>query len=133
MPREAFISLGREPFAARVTVADNTFTIDEPRELGGGDTGPTPAEVLLSSLAACKAITAKMYADRKSWPLEGVDAVARASAMDGYAVAEIEVQLRFRGDLSAEQRERLLGIAEKCPVQKAITTGVKVTATLTAD
>jgi putative redox protein len=86
-------------------------------------------ETLLASLASCKAITVRMYADRKQWPLERIDAVARA-AMNGYAIVSINVELCFVGTLSTEQRLRLLEIAERCPVQKALTSGVPVASIL---
>ncbi|HZW09330.1 MAG TPA: OsmC family protein [Phycisphaerales bacterium] len=126
MQRQVSVSLGREAFSTAVAIGPHALAADEPAELGGGDTGPTPVELLLASLASCKAITVKMYADRKQWPLERVEVVARAASMHGAVIASIETQVRASGDLSEDQRARLLEIAEKCPVQKAITSGVRI-------
>ncbi len=124
-PNPVTVSLGSTPFAVSIRVGAHRLGADEPAALGGAGTGPTPTELLLSSLASCKAITAKMYAERKQWPLEGVEAVATAT-MAGPAIVSVGVELRFAGPLSEEQRGRLLAIAEKCPVQKALSGGVPV-------
>jgi putative redox protein len=120
------VSLEREAFYTAIAVGPHALTADEPPELGGADRGPTPVELLLSSLASCKAITVKMYADRKQWPLERVEVVAKVASMNGAAVVSIEAEVRVSGDLTDEQRTRLLDIAEKCPVQKAISAGIRV-------
>ena len=66
-------SLGTTPY--RVTLGDDShqWLSDVPAALGGGDSGPSPHEILLSALGACTAITVAMYAQRKEWPLEGID------------------------------------------------------------
>ncbi len=119
-------------YRTEIKTRSHTFYADEPEDDGGADSGPTPMELLAGALAACMAVTARLYASRKKWPLEGVDAnveVTRFKAGD-YAdyqgdaqfVHEYKIQLAFRGPLDADQRERLLDIAGKCPVHRAIET-----------
>lgn len=109
---------------------------DEPVPLGGTDRGPTPYEYLLSALGSCMAMTLRMYADRKAWPLEGVEIrlrTARAHEKDceqceteKVGITEIERQIEFSGPLTEEQRGRLLQIADRCPVKQTLERGIRV-------
>lgn len=127
------VSIGTEPYATQIQAGQHAIIADEPGNLGGKDVGPDPYALLLSGLGACKAITARMYADRKGWPLEGVRvglAHSRPEGRDGPEL--ITVTFAFDGDLTDEQRQRLLEIAEKCPVQKTITGGLRVESSMGA-
>lgn len=117
----------------RVTaqLGTHTVVIDEPVTDGGTDQGPTPTDLLLAALGACAAITTKMYATRKGWPLEGVEIdlnMEKFKSVDypGYTgtaqfVNEFRQRIQFKGPLTQEQRERLLEIAGKCPVHRILT------------
>ena len=104
---------------------------DEPKDTGGNDAGPTPYELLLSALGACTSMTLRMYADRKGWQLKEVRVVlthSRDYARDcaecdtkATMVDRIERQITLVGELSGEQRQRLLEIADRCPVHKTLT------------
>lgn len=110
----------------------HTTYADEPIHDGGTDTAPTPTEMLLGALGACMTITVQMYANRKGWPLEGVEIaldVERFVASeypnykgDAQFVHEIRNQISFRGPLTEEQRARLFEIAGKCPVHRILAT-----------
>ena len=118
-------------YQATVQVRGFTIISDEPIEDGGTNAGPSPKELLLAALGACAAITAKMYANRKGWALEGVEidlSTARHKTPDypaytgeGDFVHEFRQRIVFKGDLTHEQKLRLLEIAGKCPVHRALT------------
>ena len=105
---------------------------DEPIESGGGNKGPTPHELLLSSLGACTAITLRMYAARKGWSLNGVEVELEFNP-DGAPAAgghEIRRRITLRGDLTPGERERLLDIANRCPIHKVLTGEVRIASSL---
>ena len=124
------VKLGPEGFHTTVQVREHTFHTDEPVADGGTDQAPTPMELLLGALGSCMAITTRMYAERKGWPLQGVEVVLDIERFAGkdYAaytgdanfVHEVRDQIRFIGPLSEEQRGRLLEIAGRCPVHRVV-------------
>ena len=99
--------------------------MDEPVQLGGTDEGPTPFELLWASLAACTTITLRMYADRKEWPLEDIQVRIRHTREAGRD--HVVRELRLDGPLDAEQRQRLVEIADRCPVHRTMERGVEIT------
>lgn len=128
--------IGREHYRTEIEVGGKSVVVDEPASLGGGDAGPTPYDMILGSIGACTAMTVRMYADRKGWPLESVTVRLRqarsyqqdcedcdAQALPGIT---IERELVMEGALDDEQRERLAQIADRCPVKQALERGVHV-------
>ena len=123
-------------FQQRAEAAGHSFLVDEPQELGGLDSGPTPYDLILGALGACTAMTVRMYADQKGWPLEGVEvrlSHGREHARDCETceIADVRLDLITRelsvwGPLSGEQRGRLLEIAEKCPVHRTLAEGARI-------
>lgn len=113
-----------------ITVRDKFQLIaDEPLNVGGDDTGVTPVELLLAGLGSCKAITLKMYAERKGWNLTHVD--VNISHQKSDRQYQILVHLHLEGDLTDEQKQRLLEIADKCPVHKLLESGTQIETSLT--
>ncbi len=116
---------------AVVQMRDFTIVADTPEDDGGTNQGVTPEELLLAALGTCAAITARMYAERKGWQLEGVEvdvSTERYKTLDypaytgpGDFVHEFRQRIVFKGDLTPAQKERLLEIAGRCPVHRALT------------
>ncbi len=112
--------------AVDAAIGSHTLRLDEPHGHGGlgTDTGPTPTETLLAALAACEAMTLRLYAARKAWDLRDIRVRMTGSTVDGAFV--IVRRLELDGDLDDGQRARLLEIAGRCPIQRAITGEVRV-------
>jgi putative redox protein len=126
--REVTVTTDGGKFRQAVRVGSHLVTSDEPPSNGGDDAGPAPHELLLAALGSCTSMTVKMYADRKGWPLRSVEVrVSAARASDGF---DIRRELRFDGELDAEQRERLLEIANKCPVHKTLSGTIRIASSL---
>ena len=112
-------------YSTAIAVGAHQLRADEPIEVGGGDTGPAPKEWLLSALGACTAITLRMYAERKQWPLQSVRIeLDYGESSPGRTV--IVRKLHIEGDLDEAQRERLLQIANACPVHKILTGAIEI-------
>lgn len=125
------VSLGTQDFRTRVSSRTHEFFIDEPGTLNGGDTAQDPYETLLGALGACKAITVRMYAQRKGWDLQEVRLDLVHSRPNGRGKPEqIDISMSFVGDLDDDQRKRLKEIANACPVQKTITGELSVNSIL---
>ena len=113
-----------------------TLRADEPSSVGGTETGPTPYDYLLGALGSCTAMTLRMYAERKEWPLDGVSVRLSHEKIHARDCASCETQkgkvdhisrvLTLTGDLTDEQRERLIQIADRCPVHRTLHSEVTV-------
>ena len=130
---QAKASIGTIDYAVSITAGRHALTADEPTEDGGGDTGPTPPELLCAALCACTSITLRMYAKRKGWPLRAlhvdVDFVQDVRSQ-AESAEQIDVTISFVGELSEEQRRRLVEIAEHCPVSRMLASGVRIRSSL---
>ena len=107
----------------RVHAGGLDFIADEPVEAGGLGSGPNPYDLLCAALGSCTAMTLRLYADRKGWPLEGVDVTVRHER-PGTDVFVREI--RLDGPLDEAQRARLLEIADHCPVHRTLTAGARI-------
>jgi putative redox protein len=123
-------------FAQEIHAGPHRLHADEPLSAGGTDTGPSPYDLLLAALGACTSMTVAMYARRKAWPLEEVTVHLRHSKIYAADCAEcetregmldrIERDIHFAGALTAEQRSKLMEIANKCPVHRTLTSEVDI-------
>ena len=98
----------------------HTLVMDEPTDEGGSNLGPSPTRAVGAALAACTAITCEMYAERKGWDLGAVECEVEVEQGRGSVFEEITLTLRIPAELDEEQRDRLLQIAAKCPVHRAL-------------
>ena len=114
-------------FSQDIEVGGHAFRSDEEAEKGGDDTGATPHELLLAALGSCTAMTLKAYAERKGWPLE--DVKVTLNGVNGEGAYVITRLVAMHGDLDAEQRQRLLEIADKCPVHRTLTGEITINTT----
>lgn len=125
-----------EKYQHEATARGHSIVVDEPENAGGQDKGLTPYELLLAALGSCTAITLRMYAERKGWPLDDVAVEVSHERTHAQDCADCETEegrldvIRRRvelvGDLSDEQRERLLEIATRCPVHKTLEGKVEI-------
>ena len=113
-----------KPYGVRIDAGGHTLRGDEPVDHGGADSGPTPFGLLLSGLGACTAITLRMYAERKGWPLAGVDVTLTYIVKD-QNTRWIDRLITLHG-VDDDQRAKLAEIAEKTPVTKAVRAGTEI-------
>ena len=123
-------------FAQEIQIGSHRLTGDEPVSSGGTDTGPSPYDRLLAALGSCTSMTISLYARRKGWPLEEVTVLLSHSKIYAADCAEcetregkidrIEREIKMTGQLTAEQRSKLMEIADKCPVHRTLTSEINI-------
>ncbi|MGJ8522694.1 hypothetical protein R84981_001385 [Carnimonas sp. R-84981] len=119
------------PWQVAIHSDNHQWQADVDTDSGGGDLAPNPESYLLGALGACTAMTIRMYAERKQWPLQSVDVSVSISQHDKHSV-KLERHISLTGELDEQQRQRLLEIAEKCPVHRLLTGDVTIKSSLTA-
>jgi len=123
-------------FQQTVTTGPHQMLADEPVTAGGEDTGPGPYDFVLAGLGACTSMTMRMYADRKSLPLDRITVTLKHSKIHAEDCAECETKegmldqidrvIAIEGALDADQRKRLMEIADKCPVHRTLTSEIRI-------
>lgn len=118
--------LGR--YQQAVQAGQHALIADEPASIGGADAGPAPFDFIMAGLGACTSMTLRMYAERKALPLTRVSVALSHDKVeiDGVMRDRIHRDITLEGDLSAEQRQRLLEIANKCPVHRALSQSIQL-------
>lgn len=123
------VKIGKKNYRTEIRANGHVIVSDEPPELGGNNEGMDPVLLLLASLGSCTAITLRMYADRKKWPLEEVriDLSMDVVKSEFQQTSYIKKHLHFQGPLTDEQKERLVQIADHCPVDRILSNPVVIT------
>ena len=103
-----------------VKVRDHQLTADEPQDHGGDDAGPSPQELLAASLASCTAITMEMYAQRKGWDIGRVEVDVNYEPGQRGSFTRFTIDVRLPGDLSEDQRVKLMQIGARCPIHRTL-------------
>lgn len=139
-PRKVVVQETRaSKFHQQVTIGPHRLFADEPLSAGGADSGPSPYDLLLAALGACTAMTMRLYADRKALPMDRVTVTLRHGKIYAKDCAECETRdgmldqiervIAIDGALVAEQRQKLMEIADKCPVHRTLTSEVRIVTT----
>ena len=134
--REVVVSGDARGFAQQIDAGGHALVADEPVDVGGTDGGPDPYELLLAALGSCTSMTVALYARRKKWPLESVRVRLRHAKSHASDCADcetkqgkldfIESEIELVGELDAEQRARLIEIANMCPVHRTLTSEIVI-------
>jgi putative redox protein len=138
--REVLVRGTGAEFAQQIEARAHRLTADEPVPAGGTDTGLTPYDLLLAALGSCTSMTIGLYARRKGWQIEAIEVRLRHSNVHATDCAEcetkeghidrIERRIALIGNLSADQRAKLLEIADKCPVHKTLKSEIDIRTSL---
>ena len=138
MTTEATVTVtetGTGTYTQEIIAGQHHLAADEPKPIGD-DAGPTPYDLVLAGLGACTSMTVRMYADRKGWPLERIRVTLRHSRIHAEDCAHCETtkgfidhidrEVELIGELDDDQRQRLMHIAERCPVHQTLTSEVDI-------
>jgi uncharacterized OsmC-like protein len=130
------VRIGESGYRTEISVRGHTLVADEPAGFGGMDEGPTPYDYLAAALGACMAMTMRIYADRRGWPLGGATVRLTHSRIHKQDCEECESQkvgidqfarvIELSGDLDEEQRTGLLRVADRCPVGQTLARGIRI-------
>ncbi len=135
-PKESVARTLIDSFTTELQVATHRMVADEPAEKGGNGLGPSPYDFLAAALASCTSMTLRMYATRKALPLESVKVSVRHDKVhaddcadctsDASRIDEFRRVVSLAGDLDPDQRQRLLEIADKCPVHRTLQSEIRI-------
>ncbi len=118
--------IGQDHYTTQINSSTNTLVADEPLSNGGQEKGFAPAELLTASLAACTVITLRMYADRKQWPVDSIHVSINFEHNNESKSSQFERNISINGNLTTEQKERMLAIANQCYVHKILSNPIHI-------
>jgi putative redox protein len=116
--------IGKDQYKTELITSGHYLIADEPAEKKGSNLGPAPHEFLLAALASCTAITLRMYADRKKWPIDQIKVDVTSVTVEEKTIFKREIS--FEGTLDESQRTRLFQIANSCPVHVTLTNPIEI-------
>ena len=120
----------KDHYTTHIKTNKHVVIADEPAEHGGADSGFAPSELLAASLIACTCITLRMYADRKGYEIQETKVTVTIENLTDGSGTLISRTLQFAGSLTVAEQQRLLEIANKCPVHKMLTGTIHITTTI---
>jgi len=120
----AVATINRETYRTELRARKHVLIADEPPDVGGRDLGPRPGDFLRMSLASCTAITLRMYANRKGFDIEQIEVEVSTSEEPGKTLYHTNIEIK--GQLTEEQRARMMQIAKLCPVHKVLTNPIEI-------
>lgn len=123
--------LGSTPYKTILTNGRSEIFADEPEHKGGLDTGPSPRELLCMSLAACTSITLRMYSYQKKWEIGNINVIVELENQESETI--FHRMIRFGNPITEEMKNRLLLVADKCPVHKILSKSIKINTELILD
>jgi putative redox protein len=137
--RNIVVNSGFPAYVQNISIGSHQLLTDEPPGSGGADAGPNPYELVMAGLGACTSMTVRMYAERRNWPLEKVQVQLKFSRIHAAdcddcsrkkgIVNRIEKRVTLIRDLSEIQRERLLHVANNCPVHRVLARTIEISST----
>jgi putative redox protein len=124
--------IGTQNYLCTITWRNGQFIMDERESVGGKDLGMDPFSTLLASLAGCTLSTLRMYIDRKEWVIPEINIALnlQQETVGGELTTTIKRDISFLGEVSSEQKERMLIIADKCPISKLLKGKININTTL---
>ena len=126
------VEIGKDKYRTEIRASGHTVIADEPVAVGGKDEGVNPNELLLASLGTCTAMTLRMYADRKKWPVDSICVDLTMDIVKGneQQTTYIKRHIRIEGEVTDEQRQRMLQIADSCPLHRIMMNPIVITSNL---
>ena len=126
------VEIGKDKYRTEVRASGHTVVADEPVAVGGKDEGMNPNEFLLASLGTCTAMTLRMYADRKGWHVDRIFVDLTMDVVKGYEqqTTYIKRHIRIDGNIDDDQKQRMLQIADSCPLHRILSNPIVITSNL---
>ena len=128
----ASVEIGRDQYRTLINSGRHQIIADEPESLGGTDEGFTPNQLFLSGLGACTVITLRMYADRKKWDVENIKVVVEMDTVksEQQRTTFVKRHIQISGNIDTDQKNRMLEIAESCPMHKILINPIVISSNL---
>lgn len=128
--RQVTSTTGKTLYTTNILAGNHQIIADEPEDVGGQDLGATPMELLAASLASCTSITLRMYADRKQWAIDEIKVEVNIIRDKEKTSTDFQRTIKVKGTINEEMKQRLLTIANACPVHKILSNTVAINSEL---
>lgn len=120
-------TIGTDKYITHISsYSGNTITADEPESNGGHDKGFSPDDLLAASLGACTCITLRMYVNHKGWQVDSLEVTVTVDRNEPAAPARLGRTIKIKGNVSEDERSKILAVANKCPIHKTLSQPVQI-------